>query len=82
MIDKKNIPGMVEWVINDSCNYRCSYCSVDNSVKSAGCNAGNSDLFLKQFIKNIPKGWNFNIIGGEPFLYPDFLGIISKLIKA
>jgi organic radical activating enzyme len=82
MKNKKNIPGMVEWVITDGCNYRCSYCSVDNYVKTVGYNMKNSDLFIKQFIKYIPKGWNFRIIGGEPFSHPNFLDVVSKLIKA
>ncbi len=73
---------MVEWSITDGCNYRCSYCSIDDSIKSAGYNMKFFDLYLKNFLKHIPRGWNFNIVGGEPFSHPDFLNITSKLVKA
>ncbi|HRY52559.1 MAG TPA: radical SAM protein [Candidatus Portnoybacteria bacterium] len=81
-VNKKNIPGKVDWVINDSCNYRCGYCYVSNESKNAGHKVEKYKFFIKGFQRHIPRGWNFNLVGGEPFLHPDFFDIVKSLIKS
>lgn len=79
----KKVPGVVMFFINDSCNYRCSYCFTSSKIKYSDSRVKDYKLFLKQVKKSIPKGWCFFISGGgEPFLHPDLFYIIKNLVKS
>lgn len=71
-------PQVIDWRISTSCNYNCSYCPV---YKESPVTLKNPSKFLKRIKTSLPGKWEFIIIGGEPFLQPNFLEIIQKLIK-
>lgn len=79
---KTQINGRVDWVLNDNCNYRCSYCFISNEVKSKGVYSQDIEKYLEKIKKTIPRGWSFYLLGGEPFLHPDFFLIVKKLVEA
>lgn len=66
----------INWVITDTCNYRCPYCFA--SVKKEPSPV--SPLAIVEGLKNKLKGkWDITILGGEPFFHDDFLEVIEKL---
>ncbi|MDD2753143.1 MAG: radical SAM protein [Candidatus Portnoybacteria bacterium] len=68
----------INWVITDTCNYRCPYCFA--SVKKEPSSV--SPLAIVEGLKNKLKGkWDVTILGGEPFFHDDFLEAIKGLTK-
>lgn len=67
----------VSWFITPVCNFHCRYCS-------AGKPDTVSALSFRKFhnaLKETGKKCIIGITGGEPFLYPDFVGVCRELTK-
>lgn len=71
------------WNIHFKCNYRCPYCWFDGKWQELA--KLNRYLPVKELIRpweNIYKRYGsvqINIVGGEPFLYPNFVDLIKEL---
>ncbi len=71
--------GAVSWNINTSCNYRCSYCTQrfkDDRTRWSK----DTPLFLEAFSR-LRGAWEVKISGGEPFVHPTLLEIVSGLAE-
>ncbi len=67
----------LHWIISDSCNYNCSYCFIKNKRDYPV-----SPLLIAEALRGKLKGrWNFCISGGEPFIQPNFIALIKKIIN-
>lgn len=73
------------WDIHWLCNYRCPYCwfyGKWDDLKRENLNLGTEELI--KFWQNIYDRYGavkIAITGGEPFIYPDFVSLISQLVK-
>ncbi|MFH1671465.1 MAG: hypothetical protein ABH889_01665 [Candidatus Portnoybacteria bacterium] len=78
---------VVDWDITSRCNYKCSYClgsgsSLPDNLKKIKEKNPDPLLILDNLFKKLSQDWNFNIGGaGEPFLAPNFLKVIEKLVE-
>ena len=73
--------GVVSWNMNTTCNFRCSYCT-QRFVDDRGRWATDVPAFLDAFgalptLSGVP--WEVKLSGGEPFLHPGFLDVVSGL---
>lgn len=70
---------MLTWTINEFCNFKCLYCGQYDKENPA------TGTYSVEHIQNCfdatGKIWHIIITGGEPFLYPDFVKLISALTK-
>lgn len=73
---KNPYDSIINWRINDICNFRCVYCNP--SRKSINQYNVYSDKF-EHFFKNTDKTFLICMTGGEPFLYPRFVELCEKL---
>jgi MoaA/NifB/PqqE/SkfB family radical SAM enzyme len=67
-----------DWVINEFCNYSCTYCfhhtTVPDSMVGAPTPAEYADFF-----RGTGMRWLFHFTGGEPLLYPGFVDLCAAL---
>jgi MoaA/NifB/PqqE/SkfB family radical SAM enzyme len=69
--------GAVSWNVNTACNYRCSYCT-QRFKEDRGRWARDTPLFLEAFGR-LPGRWEIKFSGGEPFVHPTLVEIVSGL---
>lgn len=73
-----------QWIILESCNYRCPYCFYDGSWDE---NTNAKNLPAEQWIQCWENFFqkhgrtNIFITGGEPFTYPGFIQMIKELSR-
>ena len=67
--------GLAHWFITFLCNYNCHYCF----FKSKPNKFFLSNDLIVNFWDKTNKVWKFKFTGGEPFLYPNFIDLCSKL---
>lgn len=85
MINEKILPVFFTWDIHYQCNYYCTYCFLHFEPETSGIEA--KYLGLQEWIgiwTDIYKRYGLcqiSITGGEPFIYPDFIDLISRLQK-
>ena len=61
------------------CNYKCSYCSVDRTLKSRIITKKGAKQFTDFFNK---RGvWHITLPGGEPTIHPFFIEFIEELTQ-
>jgi MoaA/NifB/PqqE/SkfB family radical SAM enzyme len=74
----REVTGVVSWNMNDTCNYRCSYCTQrfmpERSYKLQDIR-GTLDAFGA-----LPGHWEVKLSGGEPFLQPGLEEIVAGLV--
>jgi len=83
MTEIKNLK--VTWNIHYSCNFRCKYCFFEGKWEEYG----KRNIYLKtdEWLKYWNRFYNkygaffLLLTGGEPFTYPDFLGLLKGLTK-
>ena len=80
-MDKQDkIIKLAHWNITNLCNYSCSYCDSKSGEEYEG--KFSTEAILKGIEKNLKGRWRIRFDGsGEPFLAPDFLKIVEKLVK-
>lgn len=77
-IDRQECDIEADWVISLLCNFNCRYC-----VSHIGSQRQVEDLSNKfiGFFDASGKRWLLHITGGEPFLYPNFVGLCGRLTQ-
>jgi len=71
------------WKTNRRCNLRCDYCfssGTDLAVEDPLCGKFSPDHIARRFDET-GQSWLIILTGGEPFLYPDVLGLCRELSK-
>ncbi len=71
------VTGVVSWNINDTCNYRCSYCT-QRTMPDRGHHLQDVESALSAFAK-LPGQWEIKLSGGEPFQQPGIAEIAGGL---
>ena len=62
------VTGVVSWNMNDTCNYRCSYCTQRSMLDRSG-KLEDVQSTLDAF-SQLPGHWEIKLSGGEPFQQP------------
>ncbi len=75
----RDITGVVSWNINDTCNYRCTYCT-QRFMPARTYRLEEIQAYLAAFGK-LPGDWEIKISGGEPFQQPGLVDIVTGLVK-
>ena len=68
----------LSWLITDFCNYRCAYCT---AAVSAGIEERWNVPALVRALNATGRKWCAGITGGEPFAFPDFVGVCRTLTE-
>lgn len=74
----RDITGVVSWNLNDTCNYRCSYCTQRRLADRTG-RLNDFDAALET-LHELPGSWEFKLSGGEPFQQPDLIELVDRLV--
>ena len=72
------VNGVVSWNMNDTCNYRCSYCTQRHMPDRTG-KLDDVATTLAAF-EGLPGHWEFKLSGGEPFQQPGLDQIVAGLV--
>jgi organic radical activating enzyme len=75
----RDITGVVSWNINDTCNYRCSYCT-QRFLPVRTYRLEEIEAYLAAFAA-LPGDWEVKISGGEPFQQPGLVDIVTGLVE-
>jgi MoaA/NifB/PqqE/SkfB family radical SAM enzyme len=76
----RKIRGIVSWNMNDSCNYRCTYCTQRNMVDRSGVLEGERFQRALDSFSRLPGSWEIKLSGGEPFRQPELIEITRQLV--
>jgi len=76
---------IINWYVTPHCNLRCLYCSTDNFIHDnktvlTGIDFLNVAHQIGEFAARYPLC--LSILGGEPFMHPDFLEALKILSEA
>jgi hypothetical protein len=71
--------GVISWNVNTACNYRCSYCT-QRFKEDRGRWSRDTPAFLAAFAR-LPGRWEIKLSGGEPFVHPTLLEIVSGIAE-
>ena len=78
----RKIHGVVSWNMNDTCNYRCSYCTQRFLPDRSGhLTAAEVEAHVAAF-RGLPGTWEIKLSGGEPFQQPGLVDIVTALVAA
>ncbi len=76
----RELDGVVSWNVNDTCNYRCSYCT-QRFMPERSYRLEEVERYLAAF-RRLPGSWEVKLSGGEPFQQPGLEEIASGLVAA
>jgi MoaA/NifB/PqqE/SkfB family radical SAM enzyme len=74
----RDLYGVVSWNINDTCNYRCSYCT-QRFMPQRTYRLEEIERYLRAFA-SLPGAWEVKLSGGEPFQQPGLPEIAAGLV--
>lgn len=74
----RELSGVVSWNINDTCNYRCSYCT-QRLMPNRSYRLREIEAYLRAFT-TLPGAWEIKLSGGEPFTQPGLEQIAAELV--
>ncbi|MFO0745160.1 MAG: radical SAM protein [Myxococcota bacterium] len=78
----RKIHGVVSWNMNDTCNYRCSYCTQRFMPDRSGhLDDAEVEAHVAAF-RRLPGSWEVKLSGGEPFQQPGLVAIVKALVDA
>lgn len=72
------LTGVVSWNVNDTCNYRCSYCTQRDKA-SRDYRLTDVDAYVAAF-DALPGDWELKLSGGEPFQQPGLDELAGRLV--
>ena len=94
IINRKSVPPhhvFVTWDIHYGCNYNCTYCNTPKPWHGPGKWDRDRDKVIYPGVDKWIKIWEdiykrygsceIHITGGEPFIYPSFMELITQLSK-
>lgn len=94
LIDRKKIPPhrvFFTWDIHYGCNYQCTYCNTPKATDSADSWDRDRMKVAYPSLERMIEIWRdiyerygsseIHITGGEPFVYPNFIELITQLSK-
>ena len=73
------VHGVVSWNMNDTCNYRCSYCTQRHMPDRSGAIIDVEDTVGA--FRQLRGCWEFKLSGGEPFRQPGLCQIVRCLVE-
>lgn len=74
----REVTGVVSWNMNDTCNYRCSYCT-QRFMPVRTYRLQELQAYLDAFAK-LPGTWEIKLSGGEPFQQPGLDELVAGLV--
>ncbi len=74
----RDITGVISWNMNDTCNYRCSYCT-QRFMPLRTHRLEEIQSYLRAFGR-LPGHWEIKLSGGEPFQQPGLDQIVEGLV--
>ncbi len=76
-----SFPRRVQLLLTDRCNFACPMCSVGDAMKGRGYRDMDFELVERAVGESRKHGPMFELIGGEPTLYPRIEDAISLITK-
>lgn len=76
----KPLDGVVSWNVNDTCNYRCTYCT-QRFMPVRSYRLDEFEGYLNSF-RSLPGRWEVKLSGGEPFQQPEITRLVAGLVDA
>ncbi len=70
-----------DWLLLETCNFRCEYCFVKPEALGAKITVHGTPAQWAAGFHATGKTWLLHITGGEPTLYPDFMGLCEQLTQ-
>lgn len=70
-----------DWLLLTTCNFRCSYCWYPPSALGAKIAIHGTHARWVEGFNATGKTWLLHITGGEPTIYPDFVGLCEQLAR-
>ena len=70
-----------DWLLLKTCNFRCTYCGWEPEVLGSKLTVHATPAQWVDGFHATGKTWLLHITGGEPSLYPDFVGLCEQLAK-
>ena len=70
-----------DWHLLKTCNFRCDYCFCPSTALSAKIVTYGTHAQWVDGFHATGKTWLLHITGGEPTLYPDFVGLCEQLAQ-
>jgi hypothetical protein len=74
----RKLEGVVTWNMNDTCNYRCSYCT-QRFMPQRSFRIADVERYVNAF-RALPGPWEIKLSGGEPFQQPHLDAIAAGLV--
>ena len=74
----REISGVVSWNVNDTCNYRCSYCT-QRFMPVRSFRLEEVERAVEAFSR-LPGRWEIKMSGGEPFQQPSIVALAAGLV--
>jgi MoaA/NifB/PqqE/SkfB family radical SAM enzyme len=68
-----------DWMLLDTCNYRCDYCFFDAETLGRKVKVRASVEDWVEGFEATGKTWHLHITGGEPTLHPQFIDLCTAL---
>lgn len=68
-----------DWQLLDTCNYRCAYCFFPPDLLGSKLRTFATPLEWASAFDATGHVWLLHITGGEPSIYPDFVGLCEAL---
>ncbi|MEI9864444.1 MAG: radical SAM protein [Limisphaerales bacterium] len=70
-----------DWLLLKTCNFRCTYCGWGPAVLGSKLTTHATHQQWVEAFRATGKTWLLHITGGEPSLYPDFVGLCIELTR-
>ncbi|MFC1863928.1 radical SAM protein [Thermodesulfobacteriota bacterium] len=67
------------WNMTRKCNFRCKYCYFPHDSSPVDSSLAVDKIL--EFLDSTEKEWTIGMTGGEPFIYPDFVGLCRSMTK-
>ncbi len=85
IIQNKNLPNLMSFAVNDSCNANCGFCSFFEGVEDASKEVLSLDECRRVIMEAQELGVSvINFVGGEPLLrrdLPEVIGTVNKTLS-
>jgi MoaA/NifB/PqqE/SkfB family radical SAM enzyme len=70
-----------DWLLLDTCNFRCAYCFFSDEMLSAKVQSYATGEKWAEGFDSTGKTWLIHITGGEPSIYPGFIDLCRNLSR-